>query len=131
MKILLAAALASLATAAVKPPPAWMTSASGRHKLGYSSFCWHTRSTGVCADFVAPRCGMHSVPTIAVRRGETVRFEVGFTPSSVQLSVHGRLRKLAVSRQSTWLVDRSGVLSLFVQAKGRGDATYTACLVFR
>jgi len=73
---------------------------------------------------------MHSVPTVRVRRGETLRFELGFAPSSVQLSVHGRLRKLAVNRRPSWRVDRSGVLTLFVRAKSGGDASYTACLVF-
>jgi hypothetical protein len=67
-----------------------------------------------------------------VRRGERVRFEIGFTPRSVSLSIgNGRAQDLATSRRPTWRANRSGPLALFVDAKTNGDATYVACIVVR
>jgi hypothetical protein len=69
---------------------------------------------------------------VRVRRGERIRFELGFTPRSVSLSVgNGPSLDLATTRHPTWRANRSGPLSLFVDAKANGDASYVACIVFR
>jgi hypothetical protein len=129
---LLAVLLVPLAFAA-KPPPAWVSTSFGRHLLGYSSYCWAGGGQSACADYVAPHCrGVATAPVIRVHRGERVRFELGFAPRRVSVSVANRpSQELATSRFPTWRANRAGPLLLFVDAKGNGDASYVACIVFR
>src|SRR5215831_18182394 len=88
MKLLAAVLLAPLAVAPIKPPAAHVVTSTGRHQLGYSSYCWTAKKRSVCADSIAPHCkGVAAAPMIRVRRGERVRFELGFVPRSVSLSV--------------------------------------------
>jgi hypothetical protein len=134
MKIAVVALLAPLAVALGKPPAAWVVTSGGRVQLGYSSYCWITKRRSVCADFIAPHCGKGpgSAPVVRVRRGERVRFELGFAPRSVSLSVgRGATHKLAATRHPTWRATQSGPLALFADAKANGDAGYVACIVFR
>jgi hypothetical protein len=129
---LLVVTLALGVIAGAKPPPAWIQTSTGRHRLAYSSFCWKSKRVAVCADAGAPRCGDGHTPTIRVRRGELVRFELGFLPKSVSVDFGtGRSEGLASSRSPHWRVDRAGALTLFADAGVRGDASYTACIVFR
>jgi hypothetical protein len=133
MKIATVALLAPLAVALGKPPAAWVVTSGGRVQLGYSSYCWMTKRRSVCADSTAPHCGKGpgAAPVVRVRRGDQVRFELGFAPRSVSLSVgRGATHKLGAARHPTWRATRSGPLALFATAKN-GDASYVACIVFR
>ena len=130
MRVLAAIALVPFVGVLAKPPPAWVTTASGRHPLGYSSYCWRSKSAGVCADYVAPRCGDGHTPTVRIRSGETVRFELGFRPSSLSISSRGHTRSLPATQRPRFRVDRAGVTSLFADTAQNGDASYTACFVF-
>jgi len=133
MKIAVVALLAPLVVVLGKPPTAWIVTSSGRAQLGYSSYCWATKRQTLCADYIAPRCGKGpgAAPVVRVRRGERVRFELGFAPRSVSLSVgRGATQKLEAARHLTWRATRSGPLALFATAKN-GDASYVACIVFR
>jgi len=133
VNVLAAALLVPLAVAVAKPPPAYVVTATGKHRLGYSSYCWTTKQRSVCADFAAPHCrGTAAAPVVRVHRGERVRFELGFTPKSVSLSVAGGpAHDLTPTRHPAWRATRAGPLSLFADAKTNGDASYTACIVFR
>jgi hypothetical protein len=134
VKLLAVTLVAPLAFLVAKPPKAWVVTLTGRHQLGFSTYCWSKGGESVCVDYLAPTCGgTAAAPTIFVRRGERVRFELGFTPRSVSVSVgrDGAAHELAPTRRPTWRASRAGPLSLFVDAKTNGDATYVACIVFR
>jgi hypothetical protein len=133
MKILAVALLAPFAVALIKPPAAHITTSSGRHQLGFSTYCWTAKTQSLCVDYAAPHCkGPAAGPVIRVHRGERVRFDLGFTPRSVSISVaNGRSVDLAATRHPTWRANRAGPLWLFVDAKTNGDASYVACIVFR
>jgi hypothetical protein len=132
VKLLAATLVVPLAFLAAKPPKAWVVTSTGRHPLGYSTYCWNGGET-LCADHAAPTCkGPAAAPTIFVRRRERVRFELGFTPRSVSVSVgNGPAKDLAPTRHPTWRATRAGPLILFADAKTNGDASYVACIVFR
>jgi hypothetical protein len=133
VKLLAVTLVAPLSLALIKPPPAHVVTSGGRFQLGFSSYCWTARTRSLCADYLAPHCqGVAAAPVVRVRRGERVRFELGFTPRSFSLSIgNGLSQDLATTRRPTWRADRSGPLSLFVDAKANGDASYVACIVFR
>jgi hypothetical protein len=134
MKIAVVALLAPLAVALGKPPAAWVVTSGGRVQLGYSSYCWMTERRSVCSDSIAPHCGKGpgSAPVVRLRRGERVRFELGFAPRSVSLSMgHGATQELAATRRPTWRATQTGPLVLFADAKTNGDASYVACILFR
>jgi hypothetical protein len=133
VKLLAATLVAPLAVGLAKPPPAHVVTSGGRVQLGFSSYCWTAKNRSVCADYIAPHCnGTAAAPVVRVRRGERLRFELGFTPTSVSLSVgNGRSRDLPSTRHPTWRATRSGPLILFATSKRNGDASYVACIVFR
>jgi hypothetical protein len=113
------------------PPPAWVETSRGSRWLGYSSFCWRT----TCAHFIPPRCGERHTPTLRLRRGETIRFHLGFTPTAVGVSVFDpstppERHDLEPSRIPSWRVERAGAFSLFARAAKDGDASYVACVRF-
>ena len=125
--------------AETRPPPAWLETAEGRVSLGYSSYCWHTERSGVCADSAAPSCADPAyTPKITLRRGEVVIAHIGFEPAEVALSFFpaegpptaADQRTLEPSRTPSWAAERDGPFSLFVRAKAGGDASYVACVVF-
>jgi hypothetical protein len=64
------------------PPPAWIETETGSHWLAYSSYCWGTG----CIDYV-DISSRQDVPLVRVRKGETVRFHLGFDPSKVSLTL--------------------------------------------
>jgi hypothetical protein len=95
----------------------------GRRPLGYSTYCWTTQ----CADYINPEM-RDDLPTIAVRRGQVVRFRLGFIPTSLSLQVGGRSYELKPKQNAAWRVrGKGGVLVLFATAEG-GDASYVAKL---
>ena len=111
------------------PPPAWVESERSSRWLGYSSYCWES----TCADFVERSCHSRHVPKIALRRGEVVRFHLGFRPRAVRIAFErpgGGEKKLEAAQVTSWRVDRAGVVSLSARARD-GDASYIACIRLR
>jgi hypothetical protein len=99
------------------PPPAWVETERGSFWLTYSGYCWAIRCVkegGVMLDSAVPR--------IVVRRGEVVRFHLGFQPRHVTLAV-GPARSIRPepARTLSWRVDRGGVVSLLAYS-ARGEA---------
>jgi hypothetical protein len=91
------------------PPPAWLEKPGIDRWLAYSSFCWRT----MCADFIPPQMRT-DLPRIRLTRGTTVRFHLGFRPSSLQLERIGRQLpwRLAAARISPWTVVGPGIYVL-------------------
>lgn len=111
----------------VGPPAAWIETRAGRTWLGFSSYCWRNGNSGVCADAVAPRCGLKGIPDVAVSEGETVRAHLGYDAD--EASIQGARTELE-GRVASWRVDSSGPFLLFTKGKN-GDASYVACAVIR
>lgn len=111
------------------PPPAWLEKPGPDRWLAYSSYCWTVRGAGMCADFISPQMRT-DLPRIRVLRGSTVRFHLGFRPSSLQLSrVGGQAPwRLTSARVSSWKVARPGLYVLFARVMG-GDASYVFRMV--
>lgn len=106
------------------PPPAWFESSAGTVWLAYGSYCW----AGLCLDRVQASCDDTSTPTAQATQGETVRFHLRFKPTEAVLSVEdGQPQRLPNRRTIPWSADASGLMQLFVRAKG-GDVAYVACL---
>lgn len=118
------------------PPPAWIETSEGSFWLGYSTYCWET----ACGDYVPPECGESWVPDVAVRRGEVVRFHLGYDPKRVSLTFFGggtmtadigpASARLSASLAPTWTVTTDGAVSLSAPAGQGKDASYVACLRF-
>lgn len=106
------------------PPPAWFESSAGKVWLAYGSYCW----AGLCLDRVQASCDDTSTPTAQATQGETVRFHLRFKPTEAMLAIEdGQPQRLPNRRTIPWSADASGLMQLFVRAKG-GDVTYAACL---
>jgi hypothetical protein len=111
----------------MKPPPAWVDTPGADRWLAYSSFCW----TSLCADYINPQM-RGDLPAVAVRRGQVVRFRLGFAPKSLSLQVGDRSYELKPTRNAAWRVrGKGGVLVLFAAARKGGDASYAARLRVR
>jgi hypothetical protein len=114
------------------PPPAWVETEGGSIWLAYSTYCWGS----TCADFVAPSCaGDTSAPRVELRRGETVRFHLGFDPGEASLTFFPEGGEpdgvtLDPSRTPAWQADRAGAFTVFAGGDGR-DASYAGCAVLR
>ena len=116
------------------PPPAYVIVDGVRRRLAQSSFCWRT----TCADFVQARCGDGRTPTVRVRRGQRVRFRLGFDPTDVRLTYTGRLEviyrvRFAPRRTVTWrvrLFAGRDEYVLFARAP-LGDTSYAVCFKSR
>lgn len=118
------------------PPRAWVETERGSRWLGYSSYCWRG---GLCVDFVGPSCEDHGhTPRLVLRKGEHVRFHLGFDPRQISLAFSpsattpaAKPVALTVSRTPSWLANRAGAFTLFAASKGGGDASYVGCIVWR
>jgi hypothetical protein len=133
-----AVCLATAATAAARPPApapdrgslspprAWVATPAGDRWLAFSTSCW---TTG-CIDYVNPEM-RRDLPRIAVRRGEVIRFHLGFAPRSLSLRVGTRTYTLRAGRTAAWRVRGRGGVLLLQAFGGKGDAGYVARLVIR
>ena len=111
----------------VGPPPAWVETEHGSFWLAYSGFCWKA----LCVDMSA---FPDDLPPVVVRKGEVVRFHLGFRPRRVELAVGRRadLRlRLEPARTVSWRVERAGVVSLLAYSARGGSAGYLAVLKLR
>jgi hypothetical protein len=119
----------------VSPPPAWIETASASHWLAYSSYCWTRNRAAVCADFIPPPMRVKELARLELRRGETVRFHLGFQPTAVSISFFvkgklGRQIRLAAKQDPAWKATVGGVLLLEARVGG-GDASYAAVVTLR
>jgi hypothetical protein len=87
-----------------RPPGAYLTTSSGRVPLAISSWCWGLR----CGAPIA------SSPKVAVvRRGTTIRAELGFVPTKVAVAVVGHPVVVSTrGHEVSWRATRAGGLSL-------------------
>jgi hypothetical protein len=109
-------AVAAIALALAGPPPATVDGA----KLAVSSWCWGTH----CGAPIAA-----SARTLHASRGSTVRVELTFEPSRVQLAVAGApVAAAANGHEVSWRATHSGGVTLKVTS-ARGWITYVARLV--
>jgi hypothetical protein len=107
------------------PPPAWLEKPGTDRWLAYSTFCWTT----MCADYVAPQLRT-DLPRIRLARATSVRFHLGFRPSSLTLArIGGRSWLLSPTAVATWRAAGHGVYLLQAGARGGGDASYAFRLV--
>ena len=109
-------AVAAVALALAGPPPATVDGS----RLAVSSWCWGTRcGAPIAASTRAVRAG----------RGSTIRVELAFEPSRVQLAVAGvRVVPQEHGHEVSWRATRSGGVTLKVTS-ARGWITYVARLV--
>jgi hypothetical protein len=102
------------------PPPAWLEKPGIDRWLAYSTFCWTT----MCADYVAPQLRT-DLPRIQLARATTVRFHLGFRPSSLTLArIGGRSWRLSTTAVAAWRAAGPGVYLLQAGVRGGGDASY-------
>jgi len=107
------------------PPPAWFESSAGKVWLAYGSYCW----ASLCLDQVQASCDDMSTPAAQATAGETVRLHLRFKPTEATLSIENeRPQRLPNKRTIPWDANASGLMQLFVRARGGGDVTYAACL---
>ena len=109
------------------PPAAWVDAPAADRWLEYSTYCW----TAMCADYINPEM-RDDLPRIAARRGQVVRFQLGFTPTTLTLRVGAKSYELKPKQRAAWRVrGKGGVLVLFATAEGSGDASYVGKLRVR
>ena len=83
----------------------------------------------MCADYVAPQLRT-DLPRIRLARGTTVRFRLGFRPSSLTLArIGGRSWPLSAVAVAAWRAAGPGVYLLQAGVRGGGDASYAFRLV--
>ena len=111
------------------PPPAWIETARAERWLAYSSYCWTTPTSGLCADYVDP-FRRTDLPRFVVKRGEVVRIHLAFVPTEAFVTVGRRTVALEPSRVLEVDVRRGGVLVVHVYG-AKGDAGYVGRLVVR
>jgi hypothetical protein len=107
------------------PPPAWIETATGDRWLAFSSFCWKT----TCVDFLPPEM-RPELPRLTVRRGESVRFHLGFVPRAVTVTAGGKTARLAARRIASWRAPKGGIVVVNARGTG-GSASYVARLTLR
>ena len=111
-----------------RPPPAWLEKPGTDRWLAYSTYCWTTGNVGMCADYVSPKLRT-DLPRIHVARRTTVRFHLGFRPTSLSLQrIDGPSWRLARSRVASWSAAGPGVYLLAAYVTG-GDASYAFRIV--
>jgi hypothetical protein len=111
-----------------RPPPAWLEKPGTDRWLAYSSYCWTSGGTGMCADFIAPQLRT-DLPRIRVTRGTSVRFHLGFRPTSLTLArIGGRIWRLPAAAVPPWRSAGRGVYLLQAYVLG-GDAGYAFRIV--
>ncbi len=98
------AVLLALVLGLSRPPGAYLATGSGRVPLAISSWCWGLR----CGAPIAS-----STKVAVVRRGSTIRAELGFTPTKVNVIMVGH-RVVATTRGHvvSWRATSAGGLSL-------------------
>lgn len=116
---------------AAGPPPAFAKVGGHEWRLGQGSYCWER----VCADYAAPRCGDGRTPTIVARRGELLRFRLGFRATELSLSFlppRSSQRPIGLPPSSpAWKVSRGGLFLLFARTKHGWDSAFAGCLKLR
>ena len=115
------------------PPPAHVEVGTSLIRPAQSSYCWTTR----CADYIPPRCTDGRTPAIRVRRGQTIRFRLGFTPKRLSLAFHARASAgathtpLKAARVSSYRVARGGAFGIFAGTADNLSTSYVGCFRLR
>jgi hypothetical protein len=114
--------LLALLFGVARPPGAYLSTSSGHVPLAISSWCWGQR----CGAPIA-----RSVKPAIFARGETVKAELGFTPTRISVAVVGRPVVASFhGREITWSATRSGGVSIRVTS-ARGWVVYVGRLKLR
>jgi hypothetical protein len=112
----------ALALGLAHPPGAYVTTGSAKVPLAISSWCWGLKCGAPIASSSKP---------VVVRRGATIRAELGFTPTKVTVAVVGRrVTASAHGREVTWRATRAGGLTLRV-ANAHGWVIYVGRVKLR
>ncbi len=114
--------LLALLLGVARPPGAYVSTATGHVPLAISSWCW------------GQRCGApigSSKKAAVVRRGTTVKAELGFSPTKISLAVVGHpVVTTTHGHEVTWRATRAGGISL--RATGpRGWVIYVGRVALR
>jgi hypothetical protein len=105
-----------------RPPAAYLTTGSGKVPLAISSWCWGLK----CGAPIAS-----STKVAVVRRGATIRAQLGFAPTKVTVVVVGKPVAAATDgRVVTWRATRAGGLSLRA-ATSHGWVIYVCRIAIR
>jgi hypothetical protein len=111
------------------PPPAWVDTAKGDHWLAYSGYCWTgpegSEPIAACVDFIPPDM-RPELPVLKLRRGEVVRFHLGFTPTKLSVQIGKRSFRLAATEAPTWRVRGKGTVVILSAEAESGSASYVA-----
>ncbi len=124
-------------TGRIAPPPAWVAARSGARWMAFGSYCWTApaadgSASGMCVDTVDP-ASREDLPTLTVRRGELIRFHLGFAPADVELLLPGgRTVALRATADPVWKVaGRPRTVVLVARPAAGGDASYAIRLRVR
>ncbi len=117
------------ASSSTRPPPAFVTTGAGTHRLTLGSFCWSAASgsgsvTG-CGDAGNPALFPGLARTRA-HRGETIVIRFGFTPTKPVTASIGSTRYRLPAEATVRLRVRAGGLLEVDAAHGSDDASYYA-----
>ena len=105
-----------------RPPGAYVATGSAKVPLAISSWCWGLK----CGAPIAS-----SSKAVVVKRGTTIRAELGFTPTKVTVAVVGRPVVTSThGREITWRATRAGGLTLRV-ANAHGWVIYVGRVKLR
>jgi hypothetical protein len=95
--------------------------------MARGSYCWRGPHSLVCGDTIRP-----DGPLVGLRRGEVIRFRLGFQPAEVLLTVGRKTYSVPAWRTIPWRVrGASGSAALFATRPGGGDASYFATFRIR
>jgi hypothetical protein len=114
--------LLALVLGLARPPGAYLTTGTTKVPLAISSWCWGLR----CGAPIAS-----STKVAIVRRGATIRAELGFAPTKVTVVVVGHpVTATTHGREVSWRATRAGGLSLRA-ASARGWVIYVCRVALR
>jgi hypothetical protein len=118
-------------TRAGGPPAAWVATRAGERWLATASTCWRRAGSAeiLCVGPVARRA---EIPRLTVRRGESVRFRLGFAPTQTPfLRIGTRTFRLARSTAPAWRAAGTGGQAQLIVRGTRGDVVYAAAFTVR
>jgi hypothetical protein len=110
-----------------RPPPAFVTTGAGTHRLTLGSYCWSTAGSTGCGDSGDPRL-FPGLAGARVHRGETIVIRLGFTPTRPMVASIGSRRYRLPAHSTVRLRVRAAGLLEIDASRGSDDATYYAQL---
>lgn len=112
-----------------RPPPTFVTTGAGTHRLTLGSYCWTTANgsgsiTG-CGDSGDPR-QFPGLASVRVHPGETIVIRLGFNPTKPVMASIGSRRYRLPAHATVRLRVRAGGLLEVDASQGSNDASYYA-----